>query len=404
MPTFLYEASDSKGNISHGEVTALTKSDVVNFLSRRDLIPVSVEVKGEVQSFKSKFSFFSRLTATDKIMLTKHLSIIIKAGLNLREAIDILIADTDKPLLKKILSDIKFNLEKGQPFSATFAYYTKYFPPVFTGLIKAGEVSGNLDTALDQLGEHLTKENDLRNKVVSAMIYPAILLAATIGVVVLLLIFVLPKLTMAFGRGGVKIPWITKILMQISGILSANVFLTFGVSIGIIIFLFFFNRTVAGKKFFTDVINRTPIVRDLVKKIALTKFCRTLGTLLASGMPILEALQITAEVVGNDAYQRAILNSQQEIKRGISLGSSLKNRSDLFPQLLLGLVKVGEKTGTLEKILKTVSNFYDEEVDRILKNLVSVLEPALLLIMGLVIGGIAISVMLPIYQMIGALR
>ncbi|MEK7212051.1 MAG: type II secretion system F family protein, partial [Patescibacteria group bacterium] len=217
MATYLYEAADKSGVLRRGKYDARDKKEVVDYLERHELIPVSIEREGELRQTRGlNMPFFETVKPTDRIVMVRNLSATIKAGLNILEGLDILIADATKNIMRKILTEAKFNLQDGQPLSTTFASYKKYFPPVFVGLIRAGEASGRLDATLEELGQHLTKEYILVRKVRSALAYPVLLLISSILVVTILLIFVLPRLAKSFKSAGAEFPLITRILIQIS--------------------------------------------------------------------------------------------------------------------------------------------------------------------------------------------
>lgn len=406
MPIFLYEAVDEKGILYKTEMQAATREEVLDFLVRQKLTPISVFEKGKIEKERlmSFVEIFQTIKPLDKILLAKHLSAVLKAGLGLREALEIMVGDAENPAMKKVLITAKNNLEKGQPLSSAFAAYPKYFPEVFTGMIRAGELSGSLDKTLDQLGNQMLRDYDLIKKTKGAMIYPMILATGSIALVMFLLTFVIPKLASAFARSGFKLPWITQLFMDIGAIFSKSPILTFGIFFALVFFLPYFYRTPRGKRFFLHLLWRVPLFRNLMKKVALVRFTRTLQNLLGSGMNIIESLSITANSVSNEIYKDFISLVQEDLRKGVPLTESFKKRPDLFPHLLTNMMAVGERTGTLESVLGTLNSFYDEEVDRTLKNLVNLMEPAMLLVMGLVVGGLAISILIPIYQMVGSLR
>lgn len=402
MATFIYEAVDKKKSVVRGKLEALDKKEALSFLEAKGLSALTIEKEGEIGSGgRLSISLFETIKQQDLIFLARNMAAMLKAGLNIMEALDILISDTEKNIMKKILSDAKFNIQKGQPLSATFAHYKKYFPPVFSGLIKAGEASGRLSDAFAELSQYMTREFALKRKIRSAMAYPAILMVGSTGIVSLLLFFVLPKLAKSFAMSKVELPLITKIFMAISNALHYSIILDV-FALVFIIWLFVYGRkTEIGRVFVFNVLLKIPVAKDLVKKTALVRFSRTLGGLVSSGLTIIESLQLSAESVSNDLYKRAILNSMEKVKKGIPLSKALKDYPELSPHLFVNMLAVSEKTGTMENVLKTFADFYDEEVDGALKDLTTMLEPILLLIMGLVIGGIALSVLLPIYQMVG---
>lgn len=406
MPIYLYEAIDEKGILYKAEMQAGRRDEVLDFLVRQKLTPISIYEKGKIERERlvSIMDIFETISSLDKILLAKHMAAVLRAGLSLREALEIMIADAEKPMMKKVLISAKDNLEKGQPLSAAFAAYPKHFSDVFIGMIRAGEVSGTLDKTLDQLGDQMLRDHDLINKTKGAMIYPIILMTGSLALVVFLLTFVLPKLATAFARGGFKLPLVTRIFLGVGDIFSKSPIITFGSLISIITFLLYFRTTPAGKRFFLSLFWKIPLFKNLMKKIALVRFTRTLQNLLNSGMNIIESLEITATSISNEMYRDFILKVKDDLRRGMPLTESFKKNPELFPNILTNMMAVGERTGTLESILATMSGFYDEEVDRTLKNLVSLMEPLMLLVMGIVVGGLAISILVPIYQMVGTLR
>lgn len=403
MTTFIYEAYNKERAPVRGEYEAATRDEVVEYLIKRELTPISVEdIKGSGgRRGLSEIALFERITPVDIMFLVRNLSATIKAGLSVVEALDILIADTEKRLVKKMLQNAQAVIKGGQTLSTGFEPYAKMFPPIFLGMLRAGEASGQLDRTLAELGQYLSKEYALRAKVKSALMYPVILLVAASGVVTLLLMFVLPRLTKAFASSGVKLPWITKFFLGISDALTWSYTFDLVFIVGIIFFFVYFRKTQIGKKLIFWIVAHTPVASDLVKKVALVRFARTCGNLVASGLSAVESLELSARTIGNDAYAHAIEGSIEEVKGGSPISSALAKHPTLFPRLLISLLIVAERTGTLSDILITFADFYEEEVDNKLKDLTAVLEPILLLIMGVLVGAIAFSIILPIYQLVG---
>jgi type IV pilus assembly protein PilC len=403
MSTYLYEASNKENKITHGEYEANSPEEVIGYLTKRDLIPISVKSINDISRSKDILSIqlFASISSVDIMFFVRNLAITVKAGLSIVEAFEILVKDTKNKLMKKILEGVQAMVQNGQPLSVAFSAYKDSFPPIFIGMIKAGEVSGQLDKNLSDLAKYLSKEYALRGKIKGALTYPIILLVASAVVVALMLMFVLPKLTASFAASGVALPWITQVFLFISNILTWNYIADVVVVSGIIFFFSYFRNTKIGKRLFFFIASRLPVANDLIKKIALVRFTRTLGNLLGSGLSVVDSLSIASESVNNQDFTDAIDKAIEDIKSGIPISESLNKYPKLFPNLLMSLIVVGERTGSLQEILITFADFYDEEVDNTLKELTSVLEPALLLIMGLMIGAIAVSIILPIYQLIG---
>ncbi len=409
MSIFIYRALNKDGREEQGELQASDKETAVEYLKRDGFLALSLEEKGKIK--KSGFSFLSQtdffrggVNSLDRMFLVRHLSAILKSGINLRESLEILEEDTSKPALKAVLMDAKKNLERGQPLSATFAAYENYFSSVFVGLVKAGEASGTLEETLEGLGEQLRRDYEMKKKVQSAMIYPAVLLGASSLIVILLLTFILPRLAKSLIQAKVVLPAITRFFIFISGIFSASPPLTIAIFIIFVISLFLFSRRKESRDFFIFILGKLPVSRELIKKLALARFTMTFRNLLKSGMSALDALDITAKTVGNSQYEMAIVLIAEEIRKGAPLHEVFKKRANLFPQLVSSIIAVGERTGTLERSLLTIAEYYNEEVDRLLKNLVSLLEPILLVIMGIIVATIALSILLPIYQLVSSFR
>ncbi|KKU81349.1 MAG: General secretory pathway component, cryptic [Parcubacteria group bacterium GW2011_GWA1_47_8] len=378
MATFIYEAYTREGAITHGEYEGATRDEVVAYLIKRDLTPISVDaLKGQGGGGKGlSLTLFERVGPVDVMFLVRNLATMVKAGLSIVEALDILIADAEKNIMKRVLQGAQAMIKNGQSLSKGFEAHANLFPSIFLGMLRAGEASGQLGKTLTELAKYLSKDYALRSKVKSALMYPVILLVASSGVVVLLLIFVLPRLTKAFASSGVELPWITKFFLGLSSALTWSFLLDAVIVIVLVWFFLYFRTTRTGKKFFFLIISHTPVAHDLVKKVALVRFGRTTGNLVASGLSAVES-------------------------GGMSISDAFAKYPDLFPRLLISLLVVAERTGTLSEILITFADFYEEEVDNKLKDLTATLEPALLLIMGLLVGSIAFSIILPIYQLVG---
>ena len=396
---FIYEASDKEGVIVKGEFEASGKADVVKHLEGQNLIPVNIRELDEYKGMSLSSSIFERVNALDRIMIVRNLSAATKAGLSIVEALDIMIADTQKKVLKRVLISAKSNLENGQPLWRTFESYGNLFPIVFVGMVKAGESSGELDKTLDELSDHLAREHTLSGRVKSAMMYPLMLLGTAVGVILLLLIFVLPRLSKTFQSSGVELPFITTLLINISDTITSNWILDGIVVFLLLWFFFYFRKTPRGGRFINWVLFRVPVAKELIKKVALIRFTRTLSSLIKSGTPMLEALNLAADSVSNVTYKKVIIESIHKVESGIPLSASLEVYPSLFPRFLVGLMAIGEKTGTLDHTLNTFATFYDEEIDNTLKTLMSLLEPILIIFMGLIVVLIAVSVLLPIYQL-----
>ncbi|MDD5152389.1 MAG: type II secretion system F family protein [Candidatus Pacebacteria bacterium] len=401
MSTFIYEAYNRDGRLVKGEWSGEKREEAVEYISKQGLTPVTVE-KISAKNENGGMALFERIGSVDIMFLVRSLATTIKAGLSIVEAIDILLMDTEKKLMKKILQDVKASIKNGQSLSSSFEIYSKIFPAVFIGMLKAGEASGQLDKTLGELAKYLAREYSLRSRIKAALAYPVILIVASILVVMMLLIFVLPRMIKSFTSGHVELPLITKFFIWLSNVLTWSFVADSIAFLFLMYFIFFFKRTEIGKKFFAWLMSNTPVVKDLVKKVSLVRFSRTFGNLMSSGLSAVESLELSGDSIGNDIYSKAIKETIVEIKNGATISDALAKYPKLFPRILVSLIIVGERTGTLHEVLNTFAEFYDEEVDNSLKALTSMLEPILLLIMGLAVGAIALAIVLPIYKLVGS--
>lgn len=403
MPAFTYTAANNQGEIINGELETSDMKAVTDYLNRQELMIISIKKKKELASGFGA-DFFLDISSQEKITLVKHLTTVIKSGLSLKQGIEIILNDAESKSLKKILTEAKFNLEKGQPLSSTFRNYPKIFSPIFIAFIEAGEVSGTLEKSLEYLGDSMSKEYSLTQKVKGAMVYPAVLIAASIGVIVILMVLVVPKLVKVFSQSNMELPWTTKMIMTLSNFVVSNIYALGGLAAIFIFSFFYFRKTDKVQRLISRAMLALPMVSGLYKKIILARFTRVLGTLLASGVSILQAIDISAEAIGKNYYQDAVKNLKPEISKGVSVGNALKHQGNIFPHMLASMVDVGEKTGKMDLILIDLANFYEEEIDNSLKSVVSLIEPLLLLVMGLIVATIAFSIISPIYQLIGSVK
>lgn len=397
---YIYRAADENGRIAEGSIDAMDTGEVLDFLIRRNWKPISITPEKIIETRKRGF-FRENITVTDKIFLTKYLSLMLKSGTDLFKAINILIANFDKPIMKSFLLEVRANLEKGRPFYQSFAAYPQYFSPVFVNLVKAGEASGNLKEIFENLSLDLEKEHELRSKIRSALIYPIILFILSLSILFFLVLFALPRIANIFQGGDFQLPLFSKIVFTVGGFLGGNILIIAFVFFALIFGGWFFAaKTVSGKKFTADVLNAVPVIRSVVYKVSIQRFAATLSSLLKAGLPILDALNITAEAVGHPQIKEAIQRvSREGVTRGLTLGEAF-GKEKVFPPVVTNLVAISEKAGHLDKVLKTLADFYDSEISFAVKNLVAFIEPVLLLIIGGIIGLIALSVLVPIYQLV----
>ncbi len=397
---FHYTASDQNGRLLDGYVEANNPAEVLEWMSGQGWKPVTIKGIHETETQKM-LGLVSRqgITIADQVFITKYLALMLKVGTDLFKAIDILAEDFDKPSLKSFLIEVREALSKGQPFYATFSRYPKYFSPVFINMVKAGESSGNLEKVFDDLSTSLQKQQEIRDKIKAALIYPVILVIMATTILLVLVVFILPKIAKTFMSSGIQPPIFTRIVFDVGLFIGNNVAIIFPVAVAAGIGLWLFLRSGVGKKFINQVLAKTPVVKEVVSKMALQRFAATFASLLKSGLPILDALEITAGASGSLEMETALKRiSQEGVAKGLTIGESFR-REPVFPRVVVNLLTISEKAGHMENILDTLAEFYASEIDSSIQILMSFLEPALLLVMGVVVGGIALSIIVPIYQL-----
>jgi type II secretory pathway component PulF len=399
---FHYIAQDQKGRIKEGNINQPNIEAVLEYLTAQKLKPLTVKPLMLEQGVKEFPLFRKTLSLEDKVFLTKYLALMLKVGTDLFSAIDILIEDFESGPAQRFLLETRVNLERGEPFWKTFAQHPEYFSPVVANLIKAGETSGNLETTLNQVSLDLERDRNLQSKVKSSLIYPAVVLVASIFMVIFLVTFAVPRLGEMFLGTGQPIPAYTRVVLSVGMFLNRNILIVVPLVIAVPLGLFYYFRKVKkGQELLSSLLEKIPITRDLIEKMALERFASVLSSLIKAGMPIIQAIEVTASAVGNPKYEAALSRiAKESLAKGLSIGDSFK-KEEIFPAVVSNLLAIGEKAGHTEEILKTLSEFYEVEIDSALKTLVSMIEPLLLVFLGVIVGGIALSLIVPIYQMIG---
>lgn len=393
-----YLAADSSGKVQEADYDAESVGQVLQYLAGRDLRPIAVKaLKERVGGVRGAFG---GITIGDKVFLTKYLSLMLKVGTDLLGAINILIADIEKPAMKNLLLEVRENLTKGRPFFEAFERHPKDFSSVFVNLVKAAEASGSLQQTFDDLSKALQVEAELRGRIKSAIVYPLILLGTSMMVFTFLVTFALPRINKVFTDSGISPPPFSRIVFGIGLFVNDHI-----VAIGIILLillgpgLIFFIKNPIGRRIADRVISRLPIIRNIYRDLAVQRFAATFSALMKAGLPILQTTKITAEVVGSEEFRLSLLRIADEgLSKGLTMGDAFR-REVVFPRVVSNLVAISEKAGHLEEVLQTLSEFYSAKVDGNIRTLVSFLEPALLMTMGFLVASIALSIIIPIYQL-----
>jgi len=397
---FHYIAADAQGKTYDGITDANSLQEVLAFIAKQSWKPLSVKPVKEIVSSRRSI-FGNSITVQDKVFITKYLALMLRVGTDLFKAIDILIQDFEKPVIKSFLLEIRGNLERGNPFYISFQNHPEYFTDIVVNLIKAAETSGNLENTLNEISGTYEDEAELKSKIISALVYPILLLFVSFFIVNGLIIFVVPKVSVVFESSGMPIPFFSRLILGFSAFMRrfmAIIIPLFVAGSGGLFFYFF--KTLQGRRRFGSLLEKTPLVNQVIKKLTLRRFAGTLASLLRAGIPLVSSLEITASAVGDIKFQTALVRiAKERIARGVPVGDAFKQEG-IFPSVVVNLISIGEKSGHIEEVLRTLADFYEKEADAALKTMVSILEPVLLMGVGLLVAFIAISVIVPIFQLV----
>lgn len=395
---FEYTAITKSGQRSTATIQAVSAVAAGHLLKEQGLLPLSISPlkKSSPLAFLKQFTTIS---LDEKIGFVENLSIMLKSGIPLTRGMQILVKQSSNLRFKAILSDIASQVESGKSLADALSKHDNVFSSIFISMVKVGELSGNLDKSLEYLTIQLHREADLKSKVRGAMIYPSVIVAAMVIIGILMSIFVLPKLTSIFKEfGTVDLPIMTKVVIAVADFMSAHAIIMIILIIAAITGVIMFYRTYQGKKAFDWLFVRLFVIGPIVRKINLARFARILGSLLKSGIPIVEGLEVAGNSIGNLLYRELIIKSGSEVRLGKNLTETLSKDETLFPVLVVQMLQVGEESGTVEDMLGQLAVHYEEEVDTIMKNLSSIIEPLLLLVIGGVVGILAVALISPIYS------
>lgn len=396
MPKYEYVISNSSGVKSEGFIFASNIQTAKEKLGKKSKIIISIR---EIKNGNVKFWEKPHLSFQDKMMFTKHMATMIKVGITITEALGILIDQTGNANNRKMYENILEMVESGQTLANSLKSYGNVFSEIFINIIATGEKSGSLEEALEHLDKQLDKEYELRKKIFSAFIYPAVIVSATLLIMVGIVIFIMPKVTKIFESFDVELPFVTRLLINFNKFLIEQPLFAAAAFAGTIAFFITIFKLKGLKPFWHRIILYMPVFGKLMIFSNLAHFCRSINSLLQSGVSVVEALEISSKMIGNSLYKKVILQAKEKVEKGAGLGDSLEVNKKLFPQLATKTLFIGEKTGSLAVTSERLAELYENEVDRITKNLSVLLEPILLVFMGVLVGGIAMAIILPIYQM-----
>jgi len=402
MPHYDYTAVDIAGKSVSGSMEAASQQQLIRTIKDKNLYVLSIEDKADKQQKKADAAN-PKIKTKILAIFCRQFATLINAGVTAVKSLDILYQQTEDKNMKLVLGKIYEGVQKGEALSESFRRQGMAFPELFNNMILAGETSGNLDAVLIRLADHFERENKLNNKIRSSMVYPIILSVVTVVVVIIMLVFVLPTFTDILLSSGAEVPVTTQILINVSDFIKKFWWLLAGMLVIAIIGWRGFTRSDKGRLWWDTKKLGMPVIGKSVKMIYTARFARTLSTLLSSGIQMLPALDITSRVLGNTYLQEKLVTVMEDIRKGVSLSLSLK-RVDQFPPMIFNMVNVGEESGLLDDILEKTAAFYDEESESAIQKMVGLIEPALLIVMAVVIGFIVVSIYLPmtsIYNAIG---
>ncbi|MBI2422071.1 MAG: type II secretion system F family protein [Candidatus Hydrogenedentes bacterium] len=400
MPTYTYTARSRSGSKEKGTLKAADRQAATQMLLQKGLQPDKLTEKAKGMSFGSGVSLNKRVKTNELLIFTRQLSTIVSAGLPLLQGLDILADQTEDPNFGAVVDAVAQDVESGETFSDALRKYPRAFPDLYVSMVRSGEASSDLDGVLLQLADYLEATEDLKRRIKSAMTYPIVAFSMILLIASGLIIFVVPQFAEIFGQFGKTLPAPTRFLIFLSNIFRTWIFwISLLPSIfGIIFLVRLYGRTESGKYNIDALKLRLPVFGNLLRKVAISRFTRTLSTLTRSGVAILQALEIVERTAGNEVFAKAIREAADSVRNGETLADPLA-RAEVFPAMVTRMIGVGEKTGALEIMLMKISDFYDSEVRALVDGLTSLIEPILIGLMGLVVGGIVIALFMPILQL-----
>jgi len=400
MSVYQWSGKTPRGIIESGEITASTKEDVIAILGKKNIVPTLITEKPK----KALFALGGRVKDKDIVVFTRQFSTMINAGLPLVQALEILSTQVENKAFGKIIGQVKTDVESGLTYADSLKKHPKIFSELYANMVAAGEAGGILDTILNRLAAYIEKAMKLKKKVKGAMVYPAVISTVAVLVIVIIMVFVVPTFSRMFAQLGGTLPLPTRIVIGLSGFVAGTGGIVSLVSIiAAVVFIIQFKRTEKGKKIIDFILLKLPIFGTLLNKVAVAKFTRTLGTLVSSGVPILDGLEITAKTSGNKIVEYAIMGVRKEVVGGKTIAEPIK-KAKVFPPMVTHMIAVGESTGALDAMLGKIADFYDDEVDASVSNLTAMMEPLMMVFLGTTVGFIVVAMYLPIFKLITLIK
>lgn len=418
MAAYSYTAKNLKGEIKKGEMSAESKSAVAKSLRKEGFVPTRIELGGggglkhlgngrgmlgKVMKLDvGKFIDAVRgVPLSDKIMFSRHLAVMISAGVPITRAFEVLSKQTKNTRFRAAILKVEDDIRKGERISDALAKYPAIFDSLYISMVRSGDIAGNLTEVLELLANHLKKEHDLRSRIRGALMYPSVIVVAMGGIGALMMVMVVPKITDIFKDLNTELPILTRIIIGLSDLVSDYWFFILAF---LVMFLYLFRKILStnfGKKCISWILLRAPVFDTLTRKINSARFARTMSSLARGGVPVLQGILIVRDTLGNAYYRQSLDQVHKDVKSGKSLSESISKFENIYPSLVIQMLRVGEESGALGDVLRRIADFYEEEVDNATKNLSSIIEPVLMLIIGAIVGIFAISIIQPMYSLMG---
>ena len=395
MAVFVYQGRSASGN-QNGEIEAPDRSAAVGELRRRSILVTKI---AEKSTPKMSFKFGGKVKDKEMAIFTRQFSTMIDAGLPLVQCLNILAEQSESKTLRSVTGQVARHVEAGSTLADALRRHPRTFDDLFTNLVEVGEAGGILDVVLQRLAAYIEKAAALKRKVKAAMVYPCAIIGVAMLVVIFMLTFVIPTFAQMFKDLGADLPLPTKIVMLLSDFVRSYILLIIAGMIGAVMALRSYYRTEGGRATIDALMLKLPVFGTLVRKVAVARFTRTLGTLVQSGVPILDGLRITARTAGNKVVEKAVLQCRAAVTEGKTLADPLRT-SGVFPPMVTQMISVGEQTGALDAMLSKIADFYDDEVDTAVSTLTSLLEPIMIVFLGVVVGGLVVAMYLPIFKLV----
>lgn len=395
--TYIWKGRSPNGEILSGEYQAETREELIGYLRKRKIIITSVKERAKEYNINMPWS--NRVSVKDLGVFTRQFATMINAGLPMVQCLDILAAQTEKDAFRLAIADVMSEVEGGATLGDAMRKYPKIFSRLYVNMVEAGEAGGILDLILSRLAVYLEKADALQRKIKSALTYPAVVCFVAMGATVFMLMFIIPTFAKMFSDFGGELPTPTKIVMGLSDFLRNFWYFLAAGAAGIVVAVNRYYKTDNGKRTIDRGLLKIPVLGMVIRKGAVARFTRTLGTLISSGVPILNGLEITAKTSGNKVVEDAVMATRESISQGNTISEPLKG-SGVFPPMVTQMIAVGEQTGALDEMLEKIANFYDDEVDSAVDSLTSIIEPVMIVVMGTIVGGMLVAMYLPMFKLI----